>query len=1326
MLSLVAWARWPEPWWLVVTAAAAVGWTLLTRPGRIGPAATAALLLSGVVAGFWTHHRSRELIVEWDRIWPEREARAAERLSEELDALLRSGEEAVDRLAALPDTLSDTLAIRELRSVRRGAGVTALALYGPEGGLRVWDGTHRGAVPPDVRRAAARYAYGERPLFSYLYVTAAASPTGGTAVAAVLLRGDLPSGLEPEEDAFASRFQRRTGVELRISRSERAGEGAVWDLRWNDSVLFSVSLGDPDQAGLHRGIVTRGIRIAGALALLSWGLLALTAGGGLRRVSLAASVLLAVVALLPLGRALGSAGSVFSPAAFLLPGPLGGTLGRTAALGAAAVLGLGAVLARGSRPRPRPLLGLAVILLGFPAAVALFRGAPAPDFLAEGQTPFLAYQATLGLVLALVAVAGLYLASERRTREGPRSAWLVATGCALAVLLSGAVGLRVRGEVDVPLWVAGLWVLPAALLVRGRAGTGSRRRLLLWLGAASLAASCAVPFAWSSRTAARMEVAETRVGRLGTPVDPFMEFLLHRLASDLESLHREGAAPVELIYRGWTRSGLAREGVPVWITLWTPAGLPREELRVGLAPPRPALADDFLEEVRESGTPLVRRFDMADAHYVAFVPLDDGQVVSAVIPPRKSVDAGAALGPLFAPLASSRWDALTLVPLLPGDVPTAPVTVQWGRTDEGWRAERTVAYPEGLYHAHYLVDLSGRAVGLARGTLLIAGDLALVLLLVGIGVLVARGSLPSFSSFRAVAGTFQARVTVALFAFFLLSLAIFGTLAYRTLAGAAGRTATALAERVADEAAGWYLEVQGSMDLLARRVGADLLEYREGALVGGSVSELVELGLYRGWVPYDVNRALNRREALRAVEPTSLGRWDYVMAYRRLPDGDVLASPVPLRAGGAALRRQEVADLLGFAVLLGAALSLGLALLVGRTLSRPIHTLRVASERVGRGDMDVELPAARADEFGAVFAAFNRMVARLGRARRDLIRTSRRTQAIVEEAATGVVALDSQGAVTLVNPRAEELLDTEIRVGRPLPARVEGGAELLRWVELYFRDGLREAGSELQLGERRIRIRARRITTGERLGGAVISLEDVTDELRTERILAWGEMAQQVAHEVKNPLTPIKLSVQHIRRAWEDRREDFGAILERNIEAILREIERLASIARSFSHFGAPRAAGELPLEAVSVDRVVEETLDLYATDEGRVRFRMRVPEGLPEVRGRQGELKEVLVNLLENARAAISEEGTVLVEAEAADGEVELRVRDDGQGIPPELLSRIFEPHFSTRSSGTGLGLAIVRRLVESWGGTVEVESRPDEETTVRVVVPIWTGDGG
>jgi two-component system nitrogen regulation sensor histidine kinase NtrY len=327
----------------------------------------------------------------------------------------------------------------------------------------------------------------------------------------------------------------------------------------------------------------------------------------------------------------------------------------------------------------------------------------------------------------------------------------------------------------------------------------------------------------------------------------------------------------------------------------------------------------------------------------------------------------------------------------------------------------------------------------------------------------------------------------------------------------------------------------------------------------------------------------------------------------------------------------------------------------------------------------------------------------------------------VEEVATGVVALDAGGRVTLVNPRAESLLGVPVHLGETLTGREGEPSEMIHWLELYFRDGLQEASKEFQMGARRIRIRARRVSEEGPIGGAVLSMEDVTDELRSERILAWGEMARQVAHEVKNPLTPIKLSVQHLQRAWEDRRPDFHSILARNVDVILREIEHLAAIARSFSRFGAPQASGNLPLDAVSIRAVAEEVMDLYGGGKGALSFLCEVPAEIPAVRAREAELREVLINLLENARAAIPNKGEVIIEAETIGPEVELRVRDNGSGIESDLLTRIFEPHFSTRSMGTGLGLAIVRRLVESWGGSINAESTVGKGTVMKIRIPAW-----
>jgi signal transduction histidine kinase len=210
-------------------------------------------------------------------------------------------------------------------------------------------------------------------------------------------------------------------------------------------------------------------------------------------------------------------------------------------------------------------------------------------------------------------------------------------------------------------------------------------------------------------------------------------------------------------------------------------------------------------------------------------------------------------------------------------------------------------------------------------------------------------------------------------------------------------------------------------------------------------------------------------------------------------------------------------------------------------------------------------------------------------------------------------------------------------------------------------------------------------------------------------------MARQIAHEIKNPLTPIKLAVQHIRRAHNDRRPDFGEIMDSSVTQILAEIDRLTEIARAFSRYGAPpEAIG--PLEAVDAAAVVRDALTLYRTSDTAISFRAEIEPGLVRVRARGGELKEVLLNLLENARDALDGRGTVEVLLYALGDRIALDVVDDGPGIPAELLARIFEPHFSTRSTGTGLGLAIVRRIIESWGGTITAESEPARGSVFHV----------
>jgi nitrogen fixation/metabolism regulation signal transduction histidine kinase len=235
-------------------------------------------------------------------------------------------------------------------------------------------------------------------------------------------------------------------------------------------------------------------------------------------------------------------------------------------------------------------------------------------------------------------------------------------------------------------------------------------------------------------------------------------------------------------------------------------------------------------------------------------------------------------------------------------------------------------------------------------------------------------------------------------------------------------------------------------------------------------------------------------------------------------------------------------------------------------------------------------------------------------------------------------------------------------------------------------------------------------------GGAVLTLDDVTELARAHRVLAWGEMARQVAHEIKNPLTPIRLGVQHLRRARG--REEFDEVLEQNVTRILAEIDRLDEIARAFSRYGGAPAERP-PSEPTDVVAIVRDVVTLETMGEGQVTWTLDVDGVPPHALARGDELREVLLNLFENARLAGASAVRAAVRAARADdgaSQVEIVVADDGGGISDDVLPRIFEPHFSTRTSGSGLGLAITRRLVESWGGTVSIDSVQGKGTTVRV----------
>jgi two-component system nitrogen regulation sensor histidine kinase NtrY len=644
--------------------------------------------------------------------------------------------------------------------------------------------------------------------------------------------------------------------------------------------------------------------------------------------------------------------------------------------------------------------------------------------------------------------------------------------------------------------------------------------------------------------------------------------------------------------------------------------------------------------------------------------------------------------------------------------------------DVNWRREGSQLHGDGIVRTgtgaaavHVEVELRPLYALVQRGALIVLLDLAIVGLLWLASVIADGGAGRWLRARRRTWGrSYRVRLSLALFAFFIIPALAFAVWSYGQLATDATQSRELLISatlRALTPPPNVPLWLPAESD----RLDTPLLLYQGGELREASDPLYADLAPIGRYLRRDTEIALTIRDEetdtrLERVDGTS-ALFGYRAVIGSVPTSTVIAAPA--RADELALgrRRRDLGVLVLFATAVGALAALWLSGLAARELARPIGTLREAALSIAGGARAFPLDAEPTVEFSPVFAAFRRMAEDLNASRTELEEAQRRTAAVLRNVGSGVVAVDTDGRVSLANPRAEALFECPLPPGTPFGACAP--APIAAAVERFLMSALEDEVIEISLDQQQLRGTLTRLSRG----GAVITVDDVTELARAQRVLAWGEMARQVAHEIKNPLTPIRLGVQHLRRARADTRVDFDRVLEQNVNQILTEIDRLDEIARAFSRYGAaPEERGTAT--AVDVAAVVREVVSLE---------RMGAEKGLDwqehgvdvpvRALARADELKEVLLNVLENARHAQAK--TVTVSVALADTGDDARramivVRDDGHGIPADVLPRIFEPHFSTRTSGSGLGLAISRQLVEAWGGEIAVESAVGEGAIVTI----------
>lgn len=402
-------------------------------------------------------------------------------------------------------------------------------------------------------------------------------------------------------------------------------------------------------------------------------------------------------------------------------------------------------------------------------------------------------------------------------------------------------------------------------------------------------------------------------------------------------------------------------------------------------------------------------------------------------------------------------------------------------------------------------------------------------------------------------------------------------------------------------------------------------------------------------------------------------------------------------------------------------------------LARPIVQLIDAAERVRAGDLTARVPErATRDELSLLSRAFNRMASQVDSQRRELIDANRElderrrfTEAVLAGVTAGVIGLDAEGRIHLPNRSACDLLDTppEAMVGRPLTEVVPEFAEHLQAV---LQRPERQVQAEVRLVRDEtvktllVRIVAERTEAG--VVGHVVTFDDITDLQAAQRKAAWADVARRIAHEIKNPLTPIHLSAERLKRKYlrqvaEDR-ETFTACTDTIIRQV-GDIRRMVDEFSVFARMPAPQ------MRAEDLRDIVAQTVFLHRTSQPDVRFDAETPEEPVPLLCDGRLLGQALTNVINNAVEAIqargeaAEKGRVTVRLRREGEHVVLEVMDNGRGLPGELRDRLTEPYVTTRAKGTGLGLAIVKKIVEDHGGDLVLEDRPEGGARVAFVLP-------
>jgi PAS domain S-box-containing protein len=438
--------------------------------------------------------------------------------------------------------------------------------------------------------------------------------------------------------------------------------------------------------------------------------------------------------------------------------------------------------------------------------------------------------------------------------------------------------------------------------------------------------------------------------------------------------------------------------------------------------------------------------------------------------------------------------------------------------------------------------------------------------------------------------------------------------------------------------------------------------------------------------------------------------------------------------------------ILSFVVLMSLIAAVYGAFFAAQRLVQPVQDLIAGTRAVAKGNYDTRLPLPGRDELGFLVTSFNDMTKRLGRAREETRRSQQAVEAeraglavILARLSTGVVSLEPDLKVRTANQAASAILgvDLEAAIGKPFDESISSNAlfsqflsaikqrlapEQLDWREQI--ELLSESGKHVLM----CACTALPNDSGG-AAGVVLVFDDITTLLQAQRDAAWGEVARRLAHEIKNPLTPIQLSAERMRRKFlGSMNEQDAQILERATHTIVAQVDAMKQMVNAFSEYA---RAPDMHFTRFDLNQLITEVVDLYRVQDSSAELKLMLSPQLPNISADRMRIRQILNNLVTNSLEALEGRVGARVEIEtrtADDGQktgtsVEIIVADNGPGFQRDLIGTVFDPYVTSKPKGTGLGLAIVKKIVEEHGGRIEADNQRSGGARVRILLPL--GDG-